>query len=227
MHNHYDVLGLTEAASTNAVKKAYLFGEWHGYNDDVPDSLKIEQLDEAYAQLGDPVKRLVYDTQEGFSQRHLSSRIGGAGYWWRTWAICFGLLSFLVLFALQENISRLVGSNFAPEFREDRYYVDREVCIYEESKGKEVCREGYFESWFYSSNSFWEWSLNSRLGLPLASAMLTGAIGLLGGIYIHIAIARIIASVRYAGNSDRLVRAGADIIVLGLPFTVAVFLVWQ
>ena len=51
MHNHYDVLGLTEVASTNAVKKAYLFGEWHGYNDDVPDSLKIEQLDEAYAQL--------------------------------------------------------------------------------------------------------------------------------------------------------------------------------
>ena len=175
---------------------------------------------QAYAVLGDPVSRAVYDQELGYSKADLARLIGSRAGWGTTWAILFGLLALFFLLD-HENLSRMVGSNFTPDYYEVREYVDEEIC--RERGCREECTPGYYVGRFHSSNPQWEWVLNSWLALPLAPALITGLTAWSGHQFINGAISRIIVSLRYLGHADSWVRSVAFMVVLLLPIAVNIF----
>lgn len=65
MTTHYEVLGVTAAASAAEVTKAYRAAalECHPDRDPTADPSKMARVNEAYAVLGDPTTRAAYDEQ--------------------------------------------------------------------------------------------------------------------------------------------------------------------
>ena len=217
--NHYEVLGLDETASTRAIAKAFLAGDdrWAWY-ERVAETV-ARRREEAYRVLGDPVRRAAYDMQQGHTKDYLARRIAQSSKEWSVaWAVLFGFLA-LLFFVDHENMSRMIGSNFAPDFAERRAYVEQEIC--EDRDGWIIeCAPGYFEGEFHSSDERWQWVLNSWVTLSLGPAVLAGVVAF-GGYHLfkHMA-GKIIAWVRYEGHADTWVRVGLWFLVLLIPLTI-------
>jgi|WetSurMetagenome_2_1015567.scaffolds.fasta_scaffold402493_1 curved DNA-binding protein CbpA len=68
--DYYNVLGITTTATLEEIKKAYLklaFQYHPDRNQNSPAATKImEELNEAYSVISDPVKRKAYDTPRGY-----------------------------------------------------------------------------------------------------------------------------------------------------------------
>jgi len=135
-----------------------------------------------------------------------------------TWAVLFGFLAVFFLFD-HENMSRMIGSNFAPGFYEVREYIDEEIC---KDDGR-TCVQGHFEGKFYSTNAAWKWMLNSWLALSLGPALVTAGVALGGREILNRTVGRIIASLRSEGHSDTWVRAGAWLVAALVPIAVFVY----
>ncbi|MFH1141645.1 MAG: hypothetical protein V1724_08330 [Chloroflexota bacterium] len=213
---HYDVLGLGETASTKEVSRAFLNMSRPG----APvGEVAARRCEEAYSVLADPVRRAVYDGEMGYSKEFLAKRIGHSGAGWgMTWAVLFGFLA--VFFLLDhENMSRMIGSNFAPGFYEVQEYIDEEIC----KDDGQTCAQGYFRGKFFSTNASWEWLLNSWLALSLGPALVTGAVALGGREVLNRTAGRIIASVRSEGHTDTWVRAGLFLVAALAPVAVVIY----
>jgi curved DNA-binding protein CbpA len=71
--NYYDLLELHPSASSIAIRRSYreLSKQYHPDTTDLPPELataKFQQLNEAYATLSHPERRLLYDYQIGYSR---------------------------------------------------------------------------------------------------------------------------------------------------------------
>jgi curved DNA-binding protein CbpA len=71
--SHYDVLGLSAAATPDEVRTAYRSAARDSHPDTGGDDQRMRDLNAAWHVLGDPVRRAAYD-------RHLASREAG-GHW--------------------------------------------------------------------------------------------------------------------------------------------------
>lgn len=72
-HTHYTLLGLHPSASVIEIRKAYreLSKAYHPDTTTLPTAIatqKFQQLNEAYAALSNPQRRLWYDSQIGYSR---------------------------------------------------------------------------------------------------------------------------------------------------------------
>ena len=218
---HYDVLGLEETASTREVSRgAYpTRAREYFYDESMSAEAAARRRKEAYSVLADPVQRAVYDRKIGYSKEYLAQRVGHSGaVWGTTWAVLFGFLAVFFLFD-HENMSRMIGSNFAPGFYEVREYIDEEIC---KDDGR-TCVEGYFSGHFFSTDASWEWVLNSGLALSLGPALVTGAVALGGRKALNWTAGRIIASVRFEGRTDTWVRTGVWLVAVLAPVAVFIY----
>lgn len=74
--SYYTLLGLTPSASVQGIRCAYreMSKRYHPDTTDLPSAIateKFQQLNEAYATLSSPERRLVYDQKIGFSRLHV------------------------------------------------------------------------------------------------------------------------------------------------------------
>lgn len=86
--NYYEVLGVSRRASGEEIKRAYrrLVRKYHPDNVGEKDRTRFEQVQEAYAVLGDEKKRGDYDRvlDEGVSgERHAEDEIKGNSRNWK------------------------------------------------------------------------------------------------------------------------------------------------
>jgi len=210
--NQYEVLGLDETASSRDIVNAYLKPrqvwvdrlwqavERHGHDEDT--QVVVQRCwDEAYRVLGDPALRAGYDSDLGYTRSDLAHRIGHRwDGWGLAWAFLFGFLALLFLLD-HENISRMLGSHFAPSFTESE--VQNE--------------EGRWVGEFHSSDSRWEWVLNSWLLLSLCPAIMTGLVAWGGGVVLNRVAGEVIAWARYDGYHDTWVRVGFWLLAVLVP----------
>lgn len=70
--DHYKVLGIAPSASAQEIKKAYrkLAFQYHpDRNQASQETKKMQEINEAYATLSDPIKRKEYDILRGYGSR--------------------------------------------------------------------------------------------------------------------------------------------------------------
>ncbi|TVQ59064.1 MAG: J domain-containing protein [Spirulina sp. DLM2.Bin59] len=73
LNSYYGILGLHPAASVAAIRRSYrdLSKKYHPDTTELPQDVataKFQQLNEAYATLSNPQRRLLYDAQIGYSR---------------------------------------------------------------------------------------------------------------------------------------------------------------
>ncbi|HSP55135.1 MAG TPA: hypothetical protein VLS25_06055 [Dehalococcoidia bacterium] len=121
-----------------------------------------------------------------------------------------------------ENIARMIGSNFAPGYVEERVYVEEETC--QERGGYEECAPGYYMSKFHSTNRDWQRALNSDLlmvAVPLGMFVLIAW----GGRYPLRGIGGgLVAWARYEGHKDTWAQAITWSATVGIPVTMIVLI---
>ncbi|QDZ40820.1 J domain-containing protein [Euhalothece natronophila Z-M001] len=75
-HSYYDILGVHPSASPLEIRRAYreLSKQYHPDTTQLPQDLakkKFQNLNEAYATLSNPQRRVLYDHQIGYSSLHV------------------------------------------------------------------------------------------------------------------------------------------------------------
>jgi hypothetical protein len=152
--DYYQVLGLTEAASSEEIEQALHVERWpwHLVEEGAREFVTKKRV-EAYVVLNDPATRLAYDRQRGYTKGQLAARIGDAtSIWGQAWLILFGIIALIMVVGGPYHPARAIGSVFAPGFEEVIVRKD-ESCSFP------PCPERY-EREFRSTSDFWESVLN-------------------------------------------------------------------
>lgn len=217
--NHYELFSLDETASSWQIWHAYRHGpstwlpgpwRWSFFHNPRLVAQLDERCHEAYAVIGDPRKRLEYDKQLGVTRQNLAGRIGRKGATWGVvWLLLFAALA-VPLFGGQDNLPRMLGSAFAPDFHEHLDLVHTQLGA------------TYYESTFVSSNGTWQRALNSNIVLGVLPGALALLVGIAGGIGLNRGAGWLVAKVRFVGHSDTWVRCLIWVATLGLPALVLV-----
>jgi hypothetical protein len=163
--NHYQVLGLTEASSSQDIDRALHRDRWPWHLvDEEARQVATRMKVEAYGVLSKPRSRAEYDREKGFTLRHLASTIGDDQSWWATaWVASWSILALIAFVAGPVSTARIIGSALAPGFDEVAVYNPPvEHCL--------SCR-GYYSREFLSSSGFFHWLLNSIYLWPLFPAI--------------------------------------------------------
>jgi len=207
--NQYEVLRVDETASSREIAKAFLtassFGPWEYTGDERVQVAVAQRRIEAYRVLSDPVLRATYDREQGYTKDDLARRIGHKGAeWGLAWAFLFGLLAFFFMLD-HENMSRMFGVHFAPDFTERRVEVEDPDVGYR------------FEGEFHSTDSRWDWVLNSWLALSLGPAIVTGFLAAGGPYVLNRVAGEVISRMRSDGYRDTWVRAGFWLFAVLVP----------
>jgi tetrahydromethanopterin S-methyltransferase subunit F len=213
--NHYELFTLDETASAWQIRRAYLGGpstwpagpwRWVFFHNQRLVERLGERCHEAYHVLSDPALRVAYDTEQSYTRDHLARRIGRKGATWGVvWAIVFAIVG-LLLATDHDNISRMVGSAFAPGYHEVRQRV-------KESEGS----ASYYKSTFYSSNDRWQSTLNSGFTMGVIPGLLAATVGVGGGILLNRAAGKIIVAVRFAKYRDTWARSLIWLFTISVP----------
>ena len=200
----YRTLGLDETASSRAIGRALLNFRF----------ATTAEREAAYRVLGDPFLRASYDLERGYGAEEMRREIGRRwADWGGVWAAILGFLAFTMLFG--DNTTRLVGSNFAPDFREERYFDPyAEAC-----DSRDRCVTGMMVSRFTSSDDAWTDALNNLLLMGLVPSLTVGAVAALGPFALNPAAGRLIAWTRLRGAKDGGVRLALWLFALLLPFS--------
>ena len=153
--NRYQVLGLTEGASTEDIRRALQKDRWPWHLvDEEARQVATRMKVDAYGALLNPHLRAEYDRTKGFTLRHLAAIVGDDRSWWATaWVMSWSILALLTVLAGPVLAARIIGSAFAPGFSE--------VAVYHQP----LCGgcEGHYTREFLSSSGFFRWLLNSLL----------------------------------------------------------------
>jgi ABC-type glycerol-3-phosphate transport system permease component len=152
--DYYQVLGLTEAASSEEIEQALHVERWpwHLVEEGARDFVTRKRV-EAYGVLNDPATRLAYDKERGYTKGRLAARIGDeSSIWGQTWLILFGVVALIMIVGGPHHPARAMGSAFAPGFEEVVVQKDG-ACAFP------PCPERY-EREFRSTSDFWESVLN-------------------------------------------------------------------
>jgi hypothetical protein len=212
--NHYELFSLDETASSWEIWQAYRHGpstwppgpwRWSFFHNPRLVAKLDARCHEAYAAIGDPKKRLEYDEQQGVTRRSLARRIGRKGATWGiVWLLLFVALA-APLFGGQDNLPRMLGSAFAPDFHEHIELVRNDLG------------GTRYESTFISSNEMWQRALNDRTVVGVLPGMLSLLVGIGGGIGLNRVAGWIVARVRFAGYRDVWARSLIWVATLGIP----------
>jgi len=157
--------------------------------------------------LVDPVKRALYDHELGFEEPTVSQAIQGEQNSWKG-ILKYGLacLAFLLVLA-GDNVVRLYGFAFAPDFKE-RQAMEFGEFEREDGMGRvvEVSDHRYY-SVFSSSSKTWQFVLGHPtflLQLPTVAALVL--LAMKGSAWVDRFVTRRIVRVRMNGEDDTLER---------------------
>jgi hypothetical protein len=152
--NHYQVLGLTEAASSDEIEQALHVERWpwHLVEEGARQAVTRRRV-EAFGVLHDPVTRLSYDKRQGYTRGWLAARIGhNTSIWAQTWLILFALIALVMVVGGPAHPARAIGSAFAPGFQE--------VIVRKETPCPFPPCPDPLEREFRSTSGFWQSVLN-------------------------------------------------------------------
>jgi hypothetical protein len=218
--NHYEALGLTEASSSEHVADSLQKERWpwHLVEPEARQFATKRRL-EAYAVLEDPHTRLAYDVELGFTRRHLSRVIGNDdSSWAKTWIVAFTVAGILLFLTGGAHVARTLGSTFAPDFEEVAVYHEPSNCVFAPCPG-------WYSREFRSSNDIAQWILDRQLVLAVAGPAALVVFAMVTRTAVARGSGYAVASVRYAGHRDTLVRFALFAPVLVAPLAVLLF-VW-
>lgn len=198
---YYPETELKIAATSREVRQDYLISKTCPRAEDgAKQSVELEKLI-------DPVKRALYDHELGFDESTISQAIQNESNSW-TGILKYGLawLAVLSLFA-SDNVVRLYGFMFAPNFTETRAVKFGE---FERENGMgrvvEVSDHRYY-SVYSSSSKTWQFILahpTFLLQLPTVAALVL--IALKGSKWFNRFVSKRIAYARVNGEDDTLER---------------------
>ena len=207
--NHYQALGLTEAASSEEVSRSLRVERWpwHLVDEEARREATRRRV-KAYGVLYDPRTRLAYDRELGFTRRHLAVQIGEEdSLWGQVWLTALGIVALLMVMAGPFHAARFIGSNLAPGFGE-------EIVYHSPQPGCVDCL-GYYTREFRSTSDAWEGFLNGWI-VWFAPSLAAITIGLAGRPVVNRAAGYAVAGVRYVGYRDTLTRAALVAMVVAV-----------
>jgi ABC-type glycerol-3-phosphate transport system permease component len=208
--DHYHVLGLTEAASSEEIEQALHVERWpwHLVEEGGRAFVTKKRL-EAYGVLNDPVTRLAYDRKQGYTKGHLATQIGDeTSIWGQTWLILFGVIALIMVVGGPHHPARAIGSAFAPGFEEVIVRKDG-ACAFP------PCPERY-EREFRSTSSFWESVLNGFAPWVIPPILMV-VIGLALRAPVARAAGYLVAMARFRGCRDGPIRFAMLLAVAAVP----------
>jgi hypothetical protein len=204
--DHYQALGLSEGASSEAIEHALHVDRWPWHLvEEGAREFATQKRVEAYGVLNDPATRLAYDKSRGYTKGHLAAAIGDdASIWGQAWLVLFGVITLIMVIGGPDHPARAIGSAFAPGFQEVIVRADCDFarCPYE--------RE------FHSTSEFWESVLNGFLPWAVPP-MLVVAIGLGMRSLVSRVAGYVVALVRFRKHRDGGVRVAMLIVVAAVP----------
>jgi len=211
--NHYQVLGLTEAARSEEIKQSLHVERWpwHLVEEGAREFATRKRV-EAYGVLNDPATRAAFDKQQGYSKGHLAARIGDeTSVWGQTWLILFAIIEFIMVIGGPYHPARAIGSAFAPDFKEVFVRSEPQCAL-------SVPCEASYRREFQSSSDLWQKVLNGWLPWVVPPVVAAGV-----GLALRPVVGRVagyaVASVRYAGRRDGLTRVLMLVLTAILPIT--------
>jgi hypothetical protein len=208
--DHYQVLGLTEAASSEEIEQALHVERWpwHLVEEGAREFVTRKRV-EAYGVLNDPAIRLAYDKERGYTKGRLAARIGDeSSIWGQTWLILFGVVALIMIVGGPHHPARTIGSAFAPGFEEVIVRKDG-ACAFP------PCPERY-EREFRSTSDFWESVLNGFAPWVIPPILMV-VVGLGLRPLVSRASDYIVAMVRFGGRRDGTTRFAMLIVVAAVP----------
>src|SRR6266545_4547877 len=106
--DHYQVLGLTEAASTEDIQQALQIDRWPWHLlDEEARKFATARRVEAFGVLNDPASRAAYDRKQGYTSGYLAARIGDStSIWSQTWLILFAVFAVLMVMGGPDHPAR-------------------------------------------------------------------------------------------------------------------------
>lgn len=218
--NHYQTLGLTEAASSKAVSRGLWVERWpwHLLNEEDRKEATRRRII-AYGVLNRAHTRLAYDRELGFTRRYLAARIGEEdALWGNVWLAALVVAALWMFMAGPFHAARFIGGNLAPGFREE--------IVFHSPPPECVACGGYYAREFRSTSDAWESVLNGWLGgwlVWFAPSFAATTIGLAGRPVVNRAAGYAVAAVRYAGYRDTLMRAALVGAVMALVIGIVAF----
>ena len=194
---YYPETQLSVAASSREIRKAYLCAKTSS-----PDENAAKKMAEL-EKLIDPVKRTHYDHELGFDEYTISQAIQSEQNSWKG-ILKYGLACLALLLVLAgENVVRLYGFAFAPDFQERRE-IEFGEFEREDGRGRVVESSDHrYYSVFSSSSKTWQFVLGHPtflLQLPTVAALIL--LSLKGSIWLDRFVSKRIARVRMNGEDD-------------------------
>lgn len=213
--NHYQILGLTEAASSEAIERSLRVERWpwHLLDEDAR-LLTTRRRIEAYGLLNNPRDRADYDRAH-YAQWQIVSSVGeDHSVFGTAWVATWSVLAVLLFLGGPAQPARLIGL-IAPGFEEIAVYHAAGVgCV-------GSCT-GYYTREFLSNSGLFHWLMNTDLLwiLPAATALTIG-------MTLRTAAARscgwVIVTVRMSGLRDTGIRLVSFVTIVAIPVAVLVF----
>ena len=216
--DHYQALGLSEGASSEAIEHALHVDRWPWHLvEEGAREFATQKRVEAYGVLNDPASRLAYDKARGYTKAHLAAAIGDdASIWGQVWLILFGVIALIMVIGGPYHPARAIGSVLAPGFQE--------VIVRKDSSCDfPPCPERY-EREFHNTSGFWESVLNGFLPWAVPP-MLMVAIGLGMRSLVSRVAGYVVAMARFRKRCDGSVRFAMLIVVAAVPI-VFLLLFW-
>jgi hypothetical protein len=209
--DHYQVLGLTEAASSEDIQQALQIERWPWHLlDEEARKFATARRVEAFGVLNDPTTRAAYDRRQGYTKGYLAGRIGDAtSIWGQTWLVLFAVIGLLMVMGGPDHPARAVGSALAPDFQE--VFVRKEP----DCPPLDSCPIRY-EREFRSSSDAWRSVLNGWLPWIVPPILAIGAGFALRPLIAGLA-GYVVASMRFAGRSDGVTRFLMLLLVATVP----------
>jgi hypothetical protein len=217
--DHYQVLGLSEGASSEAIEQSLHVDRWPWHLvEEGAREFATQKRVEAYGVLNDPVSRLAYDRSRGDTKARLAAAIGDdASIWGQAWLILFAIFALLMVIGGPQHPARAIGSAFAPGFQE--------VIVRQDSSCDFPPCPDRFKREFRSTSEFWESLLSGFIpwAVPPVIVLVVGLVG--RGPASRVA-GYAVAEVRFRERTDGLVRFVMLLIVAAVPI-VLLLLYWQ
>ena len=153
--------------------------------------------------LGDPVKRALYDHELGYDESTIRQAIQREQNPWKG-ILKYGLVCLAILLVLAgENVVRLYGFAFAPDFKE-RQVIELGEFEREDGMGRVVeASDHRYYSVFSSSSRTWQFVLRHPtflLQLPTVAALVL--LAMRGSAWVDRFVTRRIVRVRMNGEDD-------------------------
>ena len=214
--NPYDVLGVSQRASTAGIRAAFHAGAWGlawepgpGEDTDFAETLR----ERACSALVDPATRWCFASEIAQDRDFAARQITEKSPWGTTWATLIGLLAFFMIMD-GDNAARWIGTHYAPNFAEVRTY----------HPGLDDGEGEAFTSRFESSSDDWERLMNNGLIIRLVPAIALAIIAGGGKYGLDAYAGRAVLWLQRSGRSQTFLRRALWAFVIVVPLLLFVYI---